>query len=44
MLGAEIQLVQMELGERLGIPAMTAPEDEVNPTPTPKRFESPWDQ
>lgn len=43
LLGAEIQLVKMELGERFGMPAMVSPIADVVPTPPPKRFEWPWD-
>ena len=43
LLGSQIQLIQMELGERLGIPAMTSSEAEVIPTPPTKRFVWSWD-
>jgi hypothetical protein len=43
LLGAEIQLVKMELGERFGIPTRMSSEEEVVPTLPPQRFKWPWD-
>lgn len=43
LLGLEIELIEMKLGERFGIPAITSSTVELSASPTPERFKWPWE-
>ena len=43
LFGSEIELIEMKLGESLGIPAITSSTVELSPSPTPERFKWLWE-
>jgi hypothetical protein len=43
LFGSEVELVEMKLGERFGIPAITSSTVELSPSPTPERFRWTWE-
>ena len=44
LFGSQIDLIEMKLGERFGIPAITSSTADVSPSPTPERFQRPWEK
>jgi hypothetical protein len=44
LFGSEIELIEMKLGERFGIPAITSSTADVSPSVTPERFQWSWEK